>query len=252
MKTPLSRQVPVVWLLMVMIVLAAATIIWWVTVMDAAPSGAILIKSVTQASSTPIAQAVAEGTPTEAPGSAGSSRPVTIIAPAQRELTTATPQMIGAYISGAVARPGLYMLPAGSRVQDLVLAAGGATGNADMEQVNLAARITDEEHITISRKGDTQAAPVTPQLAPRPTATTVKSRATAAPTKAATTAKVNINRASAQEMEVLPGIGPVISARIVAYREANGPFTTVDDLEKVAGIGKATLARLRELVTVGP
>ncbi len=253
MKTLLNRQVPVVWLLVVMILLAAVGITWWVMMIDAAPSGAILIKSASQVSSSPITQAAPVPSPTEIPGSFRAATPATATTPEQRESITATPQMVGAYISGAVARPGLYMLPAGSRVQDLVLAAGGASSDADMEQVNVAARVADEEHITIPRKGEAQAtAPVTPQLKLRATPTRVKSQATVTATKASATAKVNINSASAQEMEALPGLGPVISARIVAYREANGPFTTVDDLEKVSGIGKATLAKLRDLVTVGP
>ncbi|MGB9594353.1 MAG: helix-hairpin-helix domain-containing protein, partial [Anaerolineae bacterium] len=116
--------------------------------------------------------------------------------------------------------------------QDAVQAAGGATQDADLALVNLAARVADGQQVHIPRVGE---------KAPQ------KSQATAIPTLAG---PLNLNTATAAELEQLPGIGPALAARIVQYRQEHGPFRTVDALLLVSGIGPSTLEKIRGLVTV--
>lgn len=130
------------------------------------------------------------------------------------------------HVVGAVAAPGLYELGAGSRVADAVEAAGGATADAELAGVNLARAVVDGEQVQVPRVGETPAMGV------------------------AANGLVSLNTASAAQLEELPGIGPVLAERIVKDRERNGPFSTVDDLHRVSGVGPAVLERLRELVTV--
>ena len=132
------------------------------------------------------------------------------------------------YVSGAVARPGVYWLRPGAIAQDLVEAAGGLATDADDNQVNLARRLEDGEHIHVPRRGEPAQGSPTGTGQPQ----------------------VDINRAMSEELDALPGIGPQLAARIVAYREANGPFSTVEELQNVEGIGEKTLEHLRPYVVV--
>lgn len=136
-------------------------------------------------------------------------------------------------IQGAVQRPGVYHLPAQSRVFDAIRAAGGLTKKADPSDVNQARLLNDGEQIFIYS-----------------TATVSSSSSKAGSSRSRTAAFVLINRATAKEFEALDGIGPVLASRIVAFRKANGPFTTVDDLLKVPGIGSATLAKFKAKLRV--
>jgi len=147
------------------------------------------------------------------------------------------------YVSGAVNKPGVYNLKANSRVADAVNMAGGLRPEADMERINLAARIVDEEHISIPEKG----APIAISSS-TPARPTTRASATVAPSQM----MVNINTATALELEILPGIGPTLAARIVEYRTANGRFNTIEDLTRVPGIKSALFANIRDHVTVGP
>ena len=133
------------------------------------------------------------------------------------------------HVSGEVARPGLYALAPGSRVDDAVRAAGGASEQADVERLNLAARISDGQQIVVPRKGD-------PRLA--------------ASTEAGAPAPVNINLAGVAELDRLPGVGPVSAQRIVAYREQHGLFDRVDRLREAKLVNAATFEKIRNLVTV--
>jgi competence protein ComEA len=127
----------------------------------------------------------------------------------------------------------------GARVLDAVAAAGGATAEADLSLLNLARPVVDGEQVLVPRPGEEVPSPPAggaPAASP--------GQAPGAPG-----ARVDVNRATAAELETLPGIGPVLAARIVAHRDERGPFTSVDDLQSVRGVGPSLLADLRDLVT---
>lgn len=134
-------------------------------------------------------------------------------------------------VVGPVARPGLVSLPAGARVADAVAAAGGFLPEADPASVNLAAVVTDGEQIAIGLPGAPAA-----------------SRGGGPPSPSG--GRVHLNTATAAELDSLPGIGPVLAERIVAYRDAEGPFRSVDQLDDVPGIGPTIAAELADLVVV--
>jgi len=125
-------------------------------------------------------------------------------------------------VAGAVESPGLVELAAGARVAEAIDAAGGAADDAVLDELNLARHVTDGEQIRVPREGEEQ-----------PESTTI-----------------SINSASAEDLDELPGIGPVLAERIVADREANGPFSTLEDLARVAGVGDAVVEALAGLATV--
>ena len=142
---------------------------------------------------------------------------------------TATPAPeIKVYVNGAVHRPGVYTAAQGDRLEDVIALAGGLTAAADLSSVNLALRVSDEDHYYIPAIGETP------------------------PTSAADTAPavVNINTATADDLQTLRGIGEQKAADILHYREENGPFARVEDLLNVTGIGPKTLEDLRPFITV--
>lgn len=163
-----------------------------------------------------------------------SGRPVTLEPPP-------TKAPIEVHVVGAVLRPGLYMFPEGSRVQDAIEAAGGLTSEADLTNLNLAAKLEDGQQLEI---GGASAGAATP----KPTAgfRVIPSGPTATPGADL----ININTASADKLATLPGIGPTIAQRIVDYRTAHGPFTRTQDLMNVAGIGLSTYDAIKNLITV--
>lgn len=148
------------------------------------------------------------------------------------------------HVAGAVRRPGLVQLPPGSRVADALDAAGGATRRADPASVNLARPLVDGEQIVLARRGG---APAAAQAGGTPAGTPAVAPG-AAPADAAT--PVDLNVATLEQLDALPGIGPVLAQRILDWRAANGRFSSVDELGEVSGIGEATLADLRPLVRV--
>jgi competence protein ComEA len=151
---------------------------------------------------------------------------------------TATPAPdVVVHVTGAVRRPGLVDLPGGSRVDDAVSAAGGATHRADLASVNLARVLVDGEQIVVLRKGQAAAALVG---APGP-----PGDSSAAPGQ-----PVDLNSATLEQLDGLPGVGPVLAQRILDWRTAHGRFSSVDELTEVSGIGERTLADLRALVRV--
>src|SRR4051794_19059872 len=143
------------------------------------------------------------------------------------------PATLVVHAAGAVNAPGLYTLPAGSRVNDVVAAAGGLSAGADSNRINLAAPVADGERVYIPKVGEAVPA------AEGPSAEGSES-----------SRPVNLNTATVEELDALPGIGPSIAQAIVDERERNGPFRSVDDLERVRGIGPSKLDQLRDLVTV--
>jgi competence protein ComEA len=136
-------------------------------------------------------------------------------------------------IQGAVLKPGVYQLAMGSRVVDAIKAAGGVTKVGDPSDLNQARKISDGEQIYVYARSGT-ATTSTQKAKPKPKAASF----------------VLINRASAKEFEALDGIGPVLASRIVAFRKANGPFSAIEDLLKVPGIGAGTLAKFKTKLRV--
>lgn len=150
------------------------------------------------------------------------------------------PVEIFVHISGAVAVPGVYRLAEGARGCDGLAAAGGAARDACLAEVNLAAKLSDGQQLHIPSKAEVAAGSAGGGMTGGKAAATKQS------------GPLDVNRATAAQLESLPGIGPVLAARVVAYRIANGPFAKVDDLIGVQGIGERTLAALRPLLTVLP
>jgi len=146
-----------------------------------------------------------------------------------------TPPLV-VHITGAVSAPGVYNLPPGSRVVDAIEAAGGMTEQANPEALNLAQVLEDGQHIHVPEltSPDQENPNDPPTRSPSPL-----------------TALVNINTADQTELESLPEIGPHLAGEIIAYRETNGPFKTVDELLNVSGVGPVILETIRDLITVG-
>lgn len=150
------------------------------------------------------------------------------------------------HVSGAVSSPGVVRLPAGSRVDDALRAAGGATKEADLSAVNLARPLEDGEQIHVPVPGE-EPPPAAPDAAAPGSADGPSAAESGDPEDGA---PIDLNTASASELEELPGVGPAIARRIVEHRENNGPFTSVDGLLEVSGIGPATLEKIRDRATV--
>jgi competence protein ComEA len=136
-------------------------------------------------------------------------------------------------VVGAVRSAGLVRLPSGSRVADAVRAAGGLTARADPLLVNLAAPVADGEQVMVAARGAPAGAP----------------GASGGGAAGAPAAPVDLNSASAEQLDALPGVGPVTAQKIVAYRQQHGPFTSADGLDAIPGIGPARIADLKGLVT---
>ena len=149
------------------------------------------------------------------------------------EPATPTPSTINVYVSGAVNKPDVYVLPLNSLVKDAIAAAGGATPEADLDHINLAARLSDQMQVYVPRKGE--AVPTPDKKAP-----------------ATLTAPININTATIEELDKLPGIGPTIAQAIVDYRTKNGPFKTIEAIKDVPRIGDSLFAKIKDMITIGP
>lgn len=166
-----------------------------------------------------------------------------------------TPGEVVVQVVGAVRHPGVVRMPAGSRVGDAVDRAGGGTQDADLSRVNLAARATDGTQIRIPSVTDPEPVGLDSGAAAVGQATGVPAGAAgfvsspaAEPAAALPTdpgGGVSINSGGQADLESLPGIGPALAGRILAYRQANGPFRTIDELDRVKGIGPKTLEKLR-------
>jgi competence protein ComEA len=142
--------------------------------------------------------------------------------------TAAAQSLLVIDVVGAVHRPGLYRLPRGARVADALARAGGVTPKAQVELVNLAAPIADGEQIVVPRRGSGAiAGSVAPGAAAGP---------------------VHLNTATLEQLDGLPGVGPVTAQKILDYRQQHGAFASVEELDAVPGIGPARLEQLKELV----
>jgi competence protein ComEA len=151
------------------------------------------------------------------------------------EATRSPVRLLYVDVVGAVRRPGLYRLRDGSRVDDAIRRAGGSKANALLELVNLAAPVADGQQVIVPTKGQTSAA-----SAPAPPGGTL---APGVPTQ-----KVHLNSATLEQLDTLPGVGPVTAQKILDYRTAHGAFKSVDELDAVPGIGPARLEDLKPLV----
>jgi competence protein ComEA len=140
-------------------------------------------------------------------------------------LPTATPGMLTVYVSGAVATPGVYSRPDGSRVEAAVAAVGGLLPGAEANNINLAMLVTDGEQINAPGIVDTSHV---------------------------NAGRVNINTATVDELDALPGIGPTTAQNIVDYRLQHGPFQVIQEIQNVPGIGPATFAGIQDYISVGP
>lgn len=142
------------------------------------------------------------------------------------------------HVAGAVARPGVVEVAADARVVDVLMAAGGTVLDADVSDLNLARVVTDGERLDVPRLGDAT-------VGPRSAADGADGGGALRPD-----GTLDLNRATAEDFEGLPGIGPVLAERIVAWRDANGSFREVGQLREVAGIGEKTFQQLAPLVGV--
>ena len=138
-------------------------------------------------------------------------------------------------VKGAVKAPGIYDLPVGSRVNDAVQKAGGLTEQADSTSLNLAQKVSDEALVYVPAKGEESAS---------------QQAGSGAPSSTSKDKKVNLNKASLEELKQVKGLGGKRAQDIIDHREANGKFKSVDELKKVSGIGAKTIEKLKDYVTV--
>ena len=145
-----------------------------------------------------------------------------------------TPESLRVHVAGAVTEPGVYLLPMDAIVAQAIEAAGGPLEEAILDMINMASLLENGQQIFVPVKSDTSSEtyPSIPMFVP------------------ASVEKININTASAAKLESLPGIGPSLAKKIVEFREAHGPFVTIEDLLNVSGIGQAKLEGIRDLITI--
>jgi competence protein ComEA len=207
-------------------VAAVAAALWWLLRPPPPIAPEALLPVATTAASVPMSPA---DEPATGPGAASTA-------------PSAAPSTVVVHVAGAVVRPGVLRLPTGSRVVDAIDAAGGAAAGADVERVNLAALLTDGSWIHVPRAGE---APPSP-----PAGAATGGPAPSGSGAVDDRAPVDLNVATAEQLDSLPGVGPATAAAIIEHRAQRGPFTTVDALADVPGIGPAKLERLRPLVRV--
>jgi competence protein ComEA len=163
---------------------------------------------------------------------AGAAREGAPTPSATGELNAEPAPRLVVHVVGAVRRPGLYRLAHGSRIADALHRAGGATKRADLSLVNLAAPLSDGTQVVVPRR------------APPVTAGSPQAGGDTAPASG----PVHLNTATLEQLDELPGVGPVTAQKIIDYRDQHGAFSSVDDLDAIPGIGPARLEQLRELV----
>ena len=153
-------------------------------------------------------------------------------------------------VAGAVARPGVYRMPPGSRAADAVAAAGGTVAGADCDRINLASKVSDGQQLLVPRRSDPSALGAAPPSGGAGASAGGGAEAGGAARAAGGAGPVDLNTADEAALDALPGVGPATAKRIVDDRGKNGPFKSVDDLMRVPGIGPKKVDALRDLVTV--
>lgn len=286
MKLLLSHRVRIAWLSIVL-ALCAAIVVIWIVVQGAPPANSVLITSskdagtsasaskttpksevpsgrVQQATPLPTNEhladptaVVSQQTPIADPNNSLTNLVPTPIITSTDEIVipTTTPEMIEVYVSGAVQKPGVYTLSVGARITEALSAAGGPASDANLDNLNLAQRLSDEDHVAVPHIGDTPYPAISRQpsvVSAKPTPHEPQMHTPVSQSKSAPTGKININTATSQDLEALPGIGPSLAGKIVAYRQANGPFPTIEDIMQVPGIKQGLFAKVRDYITVGP
>jgi competence protein ComEA len=173
----------------------------------------------------------------EAPG-----RPSSSASPSAAEASPAADALV--YVCGAVRTPGVVRVPAGARVADALDLAGGPTSRAELAAVNLAAKVVDGQQVLVPEKGQAAVAPATASAAGAGSST--GAGLAAAPAGGL----VDINTATLEQLDALQGVGPSTAQKIIDYRTANGPFSSIDDIKNVSGIGDAKFAAMKDAITV--
>lgn len=259
-------------MLLLVAVLALVAVVWGVTQFSAAPRAEqVASPSTSPSASAESVQAVgAQQSPGAQPGTQSTAQPGANPSESAQGGGASGETTVRVHVAGAVNNPGVYTLPAQGRAVDAIAAASGAAADADLDRVNLAGALSDGVQIYVPHRGET-AAPA--QIQPNG-GTANAGQANAAngaaqngasqggtqpqPARTLTPAgsaqkgstPVNINTATAEELQTLPRIGPAMAQRIIAWREAHGGFRSVDELDAVPGIGPSMLENLRPLVTV--
>ena len=249
--------------LLLVAVLALVAVVWGVTQFSAAP------RAEQVASPSASAESVQAVGAQQSPGAQSTAQPGAN--PSESAQGGASGEAtVRVHVAGAVNNPGVYTLPAQGRAVDAIAAASGAAADADLDRVNLAGALSDGVQIYVPHRGETAApAQIQPNggtanagqgNAANGAAQNGASQGGAQPQPARTltpagsaqkgSAPVNINTATAEELQTLPRIGPAMAQRIIAWREAHGGFRSVDELDAVPGIGPSMLENLRPLVTV--
>ena len=170
----------------------------------------------------------------------GRARGATVAhAPAGVQIERAPAETALVHVAGAVRHPGVYRLRGGERVEDAVRRAGGAGGRADLNAINLAAKVTDGQQVVVPRRGAVSGASGAPAAS---------AGDAAAGAAGAAQTPVSLNSATAEQLETLDGVGPATAQKILDWRQQHGGFRSIDDLTEVPGIGPKRLAALRPKV----
>jgi competence protein ComEA len=154
------------------------------------------------------------------------------------------------HVAGAVRRPGVYVLPPGSRVNDALRRAGGARGRADLTAVNLAAKLEDGRQVLVPERAAAPAVGAAGAGASAAASGAPPGGGAAAGGAVAPAAPVNLNTATLEQLDTLDGVGPTTAQKILDYRTEHGGFGSVEELDQIPGIGEKRLAALRESVQV--
>lgn len=232
-----GRSFGVVVIALVVVVAAAGW--WWVSTSGEASTGVGNSPFLAGGTTIPFAGATTTPDPTPDAGDP----------PAGGTADQAIGDEIVVHAAGAVVTPGVHRLPATARIGDLVIAAGGLSPEADVDRLNLAEPLGDGVRVYVPTRGEEQGPTVAPVDRPGGgTGATTGPTSGAGGTSGSLPAPIDLNRATAEELDALPGVGPATAQAIIGFRDTNGPFGSVDALLEVRGIGPAKLEQIRPLV----